>query len=527
MACKTVIGRSRDQLKPGFAGGGTPAADTDVQYGQRLTRIPGRSRPGWVAAVAFSDDDIPRQGKISVITDAFPGASPRPADAVVAHGIAATDLPLPFPYVVTGAALAVGLSFVLLGVLWRTPALDGRRALPLRRCGRVLDASVTRGALRTIGLVVIGYVGMAALFGADLATNPVFGFVYVLLWVGLLPASMLLGPVWRVLNPIRTLHLLIARLLRVDPAEGLFPLPPRLGYWPAALGLTAFVWLELVAPQRDTLLTIQAWFALYFMVQLIAGAAYGSRWFDHGDAFEVLSTAWARLGPWGRGPASGQGRGALLLRWPLDNTAAWPSAPGLAAVVVVLLGATGYDAASNTPPWVRWTRSTPTSATIDGTVGLLLVIAVIGLAYAGALALAAWLAGPARASGRQLSARELPGQFAHTLLPIGAGYLVAHYFTLLVLAGQRAIIALSDPLVNGGDWLGLADVVPVTRWVTPALVANVQVGAIVVGHVLGVVLAHDRALRLWPGRRGIWGQLPLLVLMVGITVVGLLLLLAG
>jgi hypothetical protein len=59
---------------------------------------------------------------------------------------------------------------------------------------------------------------------------------------------------------------------------------------------------------------------------------------------------------------------------------------------------------------------------------------------------------------------------------------------------------------------------------TPVLVADVQVAAIVVGHVLGVVVAHDRAVRLFPRARAVVGQLPLLVLMVTLTCLGLFLL---
>ncbi|WP_328709734.1 hypothetical protein [Microbispora hainanensis] len=61
----------------------------------------------------------------------------------------------------------------------------------------------------------------------------------------------------------------------------------------------------------------------------------------------------------------------------------------------------------------------------------------------------------------------------------------------------------------------------------PAGVATLQVTVIVIGHVLGTVLAHDRALAPSPRRTAVLGQIPLLVLMVVYTVVGLLLLFAA
>ncbi|MBE3014017.1 hypothetical protein IL992_33285 [Microbispora sp. NEAU-D428] len=56
---------------------------------------------------------------------------------------------------------------------------------------------------------------------------------------------------------------------------------------------------------------------------------------------------------------------------------------------------------------------------------------------------------------------------------------------------------------------------------------TLQVTVIVIGHVLGTVLAHDRALALFPRRTAVLGQIPLLVLMVVYTIVGLLLLFAA
>ena len=86
-------------------------------------------------------------------------------------------------------------------------------------------------------------------FGPDLATNPTAAVVYVLLWVGIVPASLLVGPAWRLVNPLRTVHRLIAALLRTPPTDGARSLPARLGWWPAAAGLLAFTWLELAAPE--------------------------------------------------------------------------------------------------------------------------------------------------------------------------------------------------------------------------------------------------------------------------------------
>jgi hypothetical protein len=106
------------------------------------------------------------------------------------------------------------------------------------------------------------------------------------------------------------------------------------------------------------------------------------------------------------------------------------------------------------------------------------------------------------------------------------GYVIAHYVSYLVEVGQQTLIYLSDPMVEGANYLGTADL-QVNYWLTlhPTFLAVTKVAAIVGGHVLGVVAAHDRAMKLLPRRDQLTGQLPLLLVMVGYTIAGLYLLL--
>ena len=95
-----------------------------------------------------------------------------------------------------------------------------------------------------------------------------------------------------------------------------------------------------------------------------------------------------------------------------------------------------------------------------------------------------------------------------------------------VEAGQQTLIQLSDPFSRGDDYLGTADL-QVNYWLSlhPTFLASTKVFSIVGGHVLGVIAAHDRAMKLLPRRDQLTGQLPLLVVMVGFTIGGLYLLL--
>lgn len=440
---------------------------------------------------------------------------------ILAHGIGGrSDLPIPFEFAVVGAGVAVAVSFIAMAALWRTSRLRGADAghpVP-ERLQAFVDHTATRDVLRAGGLIVTVFVVAAAIFGPDTGQNPAPGFVYVFLWVGLVFASLLFGPVWRLISPLRSIHAGLSALAGTDARHGLRRYPRWLGYWPAAAGLFAFVWLELVSPGRTSTLTISVWFAIYFAVQLIGGLVFGATWFARADPFEVYSTFIGRLAPLGRRRADGR----LVLRNPLDGLDGLVARPGIVAVVTVLLGSTAYDSFSESPFWVRTVQSSSLDATLLGTIGLVATIGIVATLYSAAVRITG-MVGEVEPSGPA----ELPRAFAHSLIPIAAGYLVAHYFSLLLFEGQRTLILASDPFDSGANLFGTADLAVDFTLVSATVIATVQVVAVVIGHVLGVVAAHDRAVRLFPPRAATVGQLPLLVLMIIYTVGGLSLLFAA
>ncbi|WP_326631533.1 hypothetical protein OG808_33860 [Streptomyces sp. NBC_01761] len=426
--------------------------------------------------------------------------------SVLAHGIGSQhDLPLSPFYAFAGAFAALFVSFLGLGLLWSVSRFRGDRAgRPLLvALQRLADARPTRVVARVVGLAAALFVLLHLLLGPNgPERNPAAGTVYVLLWVGLVPASLLLGPVWRLLNPLRTLHLLVCRALGRAPAAGR-PLPVHLGLWPAAAGLLAFTWLELVAPDPASSTALLLFFVLHGVVHLAGAARYGARWFDHADAFEVYSGLLARLSPLGRRPADRR----LVLRSPFNGLDAVPQVPGLVATVCVMLGSTAYDGFSDAPSWITTVQTSPLGRTTAATLGLLAAVALVATLYA-------LCTGATRLISGQL--RHPLTAFAHSLVPIALGYLVAHYFTLFVTEGPHTVMVA----------LGTDNPVPPEPPLAPGGIATLQVVAIVIGHVLGVVAAHDRSVRLFPPARAVAGQLPLLALMIAYTIGGLTLLLA-
>jgi hypothetical protein len=437
------------------------------------------------------------------------------------HGLGgAKDLPIPAALAITGGTAALIVSFCVLVLAWRRPRYADTATSP--HAGRpipgplaqLLDSAGWEWGLRILGLLFTSWFIWALVAGPDLVTNPVFGVFYVLLWVGIVPASLLFGRIFRALSPMRTVNLLFARATGGDPARGLAAYPEWLGLWPAAIGLFAFVWQELVNPQQAYIGPMRIWLALYAAVMLIGSAVFGDRWLSRADPFEAYSDLLAKLSPWAR-----RADGVLVWRSPLANLSTTKPRPGLVALVAVLFGSTAFDSYKDTVRWVRFVDDLGGNVELINTLALLGFCAVIGFSFT----LATTTTGVDPETGPRRTA--LPRLFAHSVAPIIVGYMTAHYLSYLVEYGQTTLIQLSDPLGKGQNLLGTANWT-VDYWLSyhPGFLADVKVVAVVLGHIVGVVAAHDRALELLPKRHQVLGQLGLLVIMVAYTATGLYLL---
>lgn len=435
----------------------------------------------------------------------------------LAHGIGgAKDLPIPTELTIAGATAALVISFTVLAVAWRTPRYDAATSGRPAPAGlaRLVDSAAWRITWRTLGFLLFLYTAMAAVFGKDLVINPVLGIFYVWWWVGLVPLSLLFGPVWKAISPVRTLNLAFAKISGGDPERGILTYPERLGHWPAALGLFAFVWMELVYPYSTEIGPVRLWCAAYVAIMLIGGALFGNTFYERADPFEVFSTLVSRMSVWGR-------RGDLLvLRSPMANLDTTPVRPGLVAVVAVLFGSTAFDSFKDSTDWIQFVQGQDTSSYLLDNLALVAFCVGTGLVFA----VGCMLTGVDGETRRI----ELPNLFAHSVVPIVVGYFVAHYLSYFVVVGQETLVNLSDPFSNGSNWFGTADLDPnYGIYYHPTALATIKVIAVVLGHVLGVVAAHDRAIRILPKRHQLTGQLPLLFAMVAFTIGGLYLLFAA
>lgn len=430
-------------------------------------------------------------------------ALPLPASA---HGLGGrSDLPVPVEYFLVGAAVVLLLSFGTLAVLWPTPRLQDGPQLS----GRGLTAP--RWASRTaswLGLGFFAVVVAAGLFGDPEARSNIAPVsVWVLFWLVIPFLAAVIGNAWSILSPWRS----AGRMLRLEGPAG----AGSWGVWPAAVGLMAFAWLELVSDRSAEPRIIGIAAIGYFGYLLAVASRVGvDRAVASFDTFGVYNRVISAIAPLGRRSDGSLGRRGWLRALPV-----LPQWPGLVAFVAAMLGTVTYDGLTATPWWNDVSSAlvgTAQSAIWFRTLSLLGAVALVGAAY---LAASWWASRIAGVPG--FGALQVARSFAHTLVPIALAYAVAHYFTLILFEGQLIVAALSDPLGLGWNLFGTVDYTPNYTWLAPTVVWWVQVAAIVGGHLVGVVLAHDRSLAVFPADRAVRTQYAMLVLMVAFTALGL------
>jgi hypothetical protein len=433
---------------------------------------------------------------------------------VFAHGIVGrADLPIPEALFGAAAAAVLVVSFVALALLWSEPRLERRRERRLFRLPAAVD--VVLGALGVLLLAVTAYAGLA---GAEAERNNLAPWmVYIAFWVAVPYASLVFGDVWRLISPWRAIGRgtgWLAARFGGDALPAPLAYPERLGRWPAAAGVLAFGICELCWATAREPAPLAVLMLVYVVAMLVGMSLYGvEAWTRNADAFGVYFGLFAALAPVARRD------GVLFMRPPVVGaTEIDVRVAGTAAVLLTGIGVTAFDGASEGPLFNELLPhlqdlfeglgfAQPQALELGFTLGLFATVAFVGLIWT--------LARP----GREL---------AHSLAPILAAYVVAHYFSLLAYNSQDVVRLASDPLGNGSDLFGGAGATIDYSVVSATTIWYVQVGALVVGHVAALVLAHDRALVLHGSQRAATrSQLVMLVLMVGFTCLGLWLLSAA
>ncbi|MEK6806312.1 MAG: hypothetical protein AABY95_06660 [Pseudomonadota bacterium] len=443
------------------------------------------------------------------------------------------NLPVPFWLYAYGATAALVLSFLIVGFFVTaksTAALEQSRDLS---DARWLQALRRLHAVTVFKLLSVSLLLLCVLTGFFGNPNPYVNFNMTFFWIvfvlGFAYLTALIGDLYAAINPWRVIAETLGRFFR-SYTQGRWAYPARLSYWPALLFYMAFIWIELFGFTRP--LSLSAYLAAYSIVNLFGVWLIGTTaWFRYCEFFSVFLRLTALMAP------LDYSKGKLRLRWPfagaLEHRA---ESLSLLLFVLFMLSSTAYDGLRATVPWVRIFWNDPFNL-LTPLMGKSPIYAYVELRPFYLIYESLWLlmspfiylgvylcfiALVKRAGDSPLSVRELALRFGYSLLPIALVYNITHYNTLILTQGVKIISLLSDPFGWGWNVFGTAGQFRAPFLPDMAWVWHSQVGLILFGHIVSVVLAHHEALRQFPTRRqATLSQLPMLFLMMIFTTAGL------
>jgi hypothetical protein len=434
-----------------------------------------------------------------------------------AHGLVQRQqLPIPQWLFAWAAAAVLVISFFALAVLWPQPRLERDNWRPVSG-GRAIASVGVQIACGAIGVFLLVVTLLAGYLGSGTALdNWAPTFLLITFWVGMVFASILFGGIYRAFSPFRAIGRLLPQLNR--------PYPERLGRWPAAVGLWIFTWIELVSGWGEHPATLVTAALGYTILTLAAQCYWGvETWSRRGEAFAVYLEMFARMSVWEVRD------GVLGVRRPLSGLPRLDKAAGTVAFVTVMIGTVTFDGLSQGQLWKDLSADAVdaldgigigalTASKIAATIGLLVCVGLVAGFYRLGIE-------GARSVGGGLSFSRLEFGFIHTLVPIAAVYVAAHYLTFLIFSGQGVFYLASDPFGQGWDLFGTVNS-GIDYSVFPQEDAwYVQVAVVVVGHVAALMLAHDRALTMYGDPKlAVRSQYWMLGVMVGFTSLALWLL---
>lgn len=396
----------------------------------------------------------------------------------------------------TGASI-IGASFLFTSLFTDHAAIRAinRRgprlsALPAIRTAVVWFAHAV-GIAALLFVLAVGFAGPTSARG-----NAAVLFVWAGWWAGYTISVYLVANTWPLVNPWRTLGGLL-------PDGGLRSYPERWGTWPAVVGLLALVFVEVVSPVAAAPRWLATLVLGYSVVTLAGVLLFGQgSWFEHVDPVAAVFREYGRIAPIQR---TGDG---LSIRFPGTALTDGPTGTGTdrVAFVVALLWVTTFDGFVTTPAWASLAGSIVRAGVPALVVYLFALLAGFALFLGAYRLVSSWAR---RTADSFVTADFVAGWFAPSLLPIAAGYHLAHFLGYFLSLGPALVAVLDQPFSPPAT-------VPVA--VLPGWFGGLQLGFVVLGHLLAVWVAHALSFEVFTGRlQPLRSQYPFVLVMIAYT----------
>ena len=438
-----------------------------------------------------------------------------------AHGFGSKiDLPIPGYLYWFGGGAAVIASFAIISLFVRSKAYDDSyRTYDLRNVGIVDALYRNKSLLNVFKVISVSLLILTILTGVLGSQFPVKNFaptfVWVVWWGGFIWLHILFGDSWNFVNPWKN----IFELIKFDE-KPLRQYPDKLKSWPAFGFFLIFAWIELVYPTPAHPQFLGNIIFVYSIIVLAGMRVFGKdKWLDNCEPFTVFfnfvsSFSATRVTSDGKILLRPIASGLLDARYRFDQL----------CFLILILSVVSFDGLISTLFWydVIGIDAFGGSGRYDviyvNTAGIMVsFLAFFSIFYS-------FVAISRAITKTDITTLDLAQKFVPALLPISIVYHLAHYSAYFFLNGQLIIKLISDPFGFGWDIFGTSSY-EIVRTIDFIFLWNYQVVVIVIGHILSVYIAHRISLRVFKdGKKSIMSQAPILLLMVGYTILGLWLL---
>ncbi|MGB0900667.1 hypothetical protein [Halocynthiibacter sp.] len=427
---------------------------------------------------------------------------PSIAQAHVSEGALVLLMPTGF-YTAAGVS-AVVLSVMVAALLPRSGVASLFATIRLRVTSRLYMPLSFAGFFIFIGVVLAG------MFGEQHPLENLMPlYIWTFLWLIMPALQVMFGNIWHGLNP----WAFVTQFLKKPSPETAKPCWPALFCF-LAIYLFAMVDIAPDAPKRLVMIA-----GLYWLFHMGMILWKGPSWLQRGEGFTVMFALLARLSPFSGGRFGMPGHSLHQAEIP---------ALSLAIFTIAMLAAGSYDGINETFWWLAQIGVNPlafpgrSQVVIPMILGFVLAQITLLLSFA----MCCWLGW--RIAAKPEGFQNFFTLMALALLPIAAGYHIAHYLTAFLVNGQYLLIALQEIFHFAHDSDHAEPFITTGFFNRPASVATiytVQASAIVIGHILAILLSHSFALRLSGTRaQALKSQLPLIIFMIAYTFLGLWLL---
>jgi hypothetical protein len=452
------------------------------------------------------------------------------------------DLPLPLWLFISGGAVTVILSFIIIAFLTGTIKKNDdypRFNLLNNSIGKCLTQPTTISLIRFIFMVFFLLILAAGFWGEQNPLNNIsIVMTWVIAWVGLAFICALLGNFWALINPwdtiFRYLEVMCKKITLRDLSKHK-QYPINIGYWPSCIFFLCFAWLEINWSNSSVPSSVATALLIYSIITFIGMLIYGRKtWLKYGECFTVVYTLFSRFSIT-EGSLDSNKR-EWFLRPPgigLRHREENPPNLTMTFFILLLLSTVTYDGYTETETYQKITFEyfevvqTFTSDISDNSIQSLVDTAGLlsfPIIFVAVYLLFIWLS--AFMNDETEQTLKLARIFIFSIVPISIAYHLAHYISLIAIEGQLVIRLISDPFGYGWDLFNTVAYKTDINILNAKFVWYFSVVLIVIGHVIAVYIAHCEAMLIYADRpqarrEAIINQIPMIVLMVGYTMLSL------